>query len=666
MLSHQLHHWLLQCLCYFATVVVVVAVIVMMVEQPQGVMAFIIVDGHHSILLRPVSPATTRIVWHMRQQQQRRQRRRRDKQRQHPVMTEQEGSLAFVSLALGRISGSSSSSSSSSSTSSMWTSTTTYDDVNSEKTVHDDNDDSTTETMTTTTTTTTATTCGEYGPLSMTMDELAAKLGGRGRAQLVWDCYSIGVDPALLNYQDHNNKEEDHSRLFWGQDDYDTIVSYLPSSRRTQRLGSPTLHQLAQLYRNSPTFHDNKNNNKNNNNQALMSNDDHDDDWSCYCVEGGVAKLSHVSQSRDGTTKLLLELMDGLQVETVIIPWKGIRSTLCISSQVGCRQACQFCATGKMGLQRSLSSDEILSQMFWAIKLCRWYNNNHLYDSTTTTTNNNNTDNPTTGCSTTTTTTMPLPLPPITNVVFMGMGEPADNVPAVTRAVEILTTRELFQLSAAKVTVSTVAPTPDAFMLLGQSPCVLAWSVHAARDDLRRTLVPTTRYTMTELSQGLITALQTRRINFRNAMLEVVLIEDVNDSIDHDAKALVELSQSIVQAVPRCKLVVNLIPYNDISPPPPPIPSPPQPQEQPQEQKPYVDPVMATLAITGAAAASFRTPSPSKVQAFQHYLWQHNVYAHVRTTRGDDELAACGQLSTKHKHNNKQQQRRRQEQKQQS
>ena len=94
-----------------------------------------------------------------------------------------------------------------------------------------------------------------------------------------------------------------------------------------------------------------------------------------------------------------------------------------------------------------------------------------------------------------------------------------------------LTTRELFQLSASKVTVSTVAPTPDAFAKFANAPCVLAWSVHAARDDLRRKLVPTTKYTMVELRQGLIDVLLQRPPNFRTTMLEVALIDGVNDSL---------------------------------------------------------------------------------------------------------------------------------------
>jgi hypothetical protein len=191
------------------------------------------------------------------------------------------------------------------------------------------------------------------GALSMTLDELAEKLGGRGRAQLVWDCYSIGVDPA--------NMFGKVIKLGW--DDYESVLNELPSQRRSQRLGLDALDKLKGLYQKSYSE-------------------------SVKKVEGGVATLSHISRAKDDTTKLLLKLSDGLEVETVIIPWKGKRSTLCISSQVGCRQGCTFCATGKMGKLRDLTADEILAQMFYAKKIQRLEE-----------------------------------LPEISNIVFMGMGK---------------------------------------------------------------------------------------------------------------------------------------------------------------------------------------------------------------------------------------------------
>ncbi|GKZ01004.1 hypothetical protein MPSEU_001051900 [Mayamaea pseudoterrestris] len=230
-----------------------------------------------------------------------------------------------------------------------------------------------------------------------------------------------------------------------------------------------------------------------------------------------------------------------------------------------------------MGILRSLSSDEILAQMFFGRKISRIQG-----------------------------------LPDITNIVFMGMGEPSDNADAVIRATKILTTRECFQLSSRKVTISTVAPSPDSFRIMGKAPCVLAWSVHAADDELRKKLVPTTKYSMTELRQGLIDTLNLRHSSLRTTMLEITLIDKVNDGLDQ-AHELAEFAKVIVDSVSGCKLIVNLIPFNDIG------------------------------------HLTYRKPSIDNVWAFQKVLMDAGLRAHVRTTRGDDESAACGQLSTKRK-----------------
>lgn len=374
------------------------------------------------------------------------------------------------------------------------------------------------------------------GALSMQIDELAEILGGRGRAQIVWDCYSIGIEPTHFH----------GDAIQLGYDDFESIYGMLPSQRRSQRLGAEALSKLRNLY--------SKQGGK---------------------VEGGVASLSYISRASDSTTKLLLRLSDGLEIETVIIPWNGQRSTLCMSTQVGCRQGCKFCATGRMGRVRNLTTDEILAQMFFAKKICRLEG-----------------------------------LPDVSNIVFMGMGESADNAENVIKATEILTTRELFQLAAAKVTVSTVGPSPDAFKMFAKAPCVIAWSVHAANDQLRRKLVPTTKYSMVELRQGLIDALLERPANYlRTVMLEVALMKGVNDSLQ-EADELAEFARVITDSVPGCKLMVNLIPFNDIG------------------------------------NTEFQRPDAQDVEAFQKRLQERGVYAHIRTTRGDDKTAACGQLST--------------------
>jgi hypothetical protein len=125
------------------------------------------------------------------------------------------------------------------------------------------------------------------GALSMGLEELSIALGGMGRARLAWDCYSIGVDPQLY-YASKGEPDKEIQRL-------------LPSCRRTQPLGKESLERLSSLY------------------------------GDVGRIEGGVASLSHIRTSSDKTTKILLKLADGFEVETVIIPWNGVRSTLCIS-----------------------------------------------------------------------------------------------------------------------------------------------------------------------------------------------------------------------------------------------------------------------------------------------------------------------------------------------
>ena len=219
----------------------------------------------------------------------------------------------------------------------------------------------------------------------------------------------------------------------------------------------------------------------------------------------------------DGTTKLLLQLADGLSVETVLIPplpetagkrAKSARAhtTVCISSQVGCRQACTFCATGKMGLRRNLDVSEILGQVYAAKREAAAAG-----------------------------------LPPLANAVFMGMGEPADNAAAVRQAVACLTDGKRFGLGRSRVLVSTVAPTPQAFATLLRPPDEasaeaadegagegvgedlgpqLAWSLHAADSGLRRQLVPSSRHSAEELREGLCTALLARPVKRRRIMIE--------------------------------------------------------------------------------------------------------------------------------------------------
>lgn len=426
-----------------------------------------------------------------------------------------------------------------------------------------------------------STSTSSSGPLSLAIDELSSALGGKiGRARAAWDCYRIGVDPVL--FYDPKVEESDIDASVWralgccadeirsASPDVDVEFPWttpreetrhlLPARRRTQGLGGPAVKLLADI---GPK---------------------------CKCaefrgIETSLGTISAISQARDGTTKLLVRLAaDGLEVETVIIPWEDTgKSTLCLSSQVGCRQGCVFCATGKMGRLRSLSSDEILLQVFLAAKVCRV-----------------------------------LGVHAIDGVVYMGMGDAADNGANVIRSANILTDGELFSFAKTRCTISTVGPSPEAFAVLGQAPAALAWSVHSSRDDLRKKLVPTTQYTMKDLRRGYLDALLARPRKLRVSMLEIALIREINDAVE-DADHLGDFVLEMLDEVPDLKVMVNLIPFNDID-----------------------------------GMSSFRKPPMDRIKVFQDRLASKGIKSCIRTTRGDDESAACGQLVTNKKKKNEQ------------
>lgn len=402
-------------------------------------------------------------------------------------------------------------------------------------------------------------------PLGFTLDQLSVKLHGKGRAQLSWDCLRLGIDPLLFFNPDYPEDQLDNALFV--DENIDRISTakitqrenikqqYFPAKRKTQFMGGKALTALSDIYP-SPLG-----------------------------IESSVATLSSVTTASDGTTKLLLKLSNNNDqehfIETVIIPhpdWG--KSTLCVSSQVGCAQGCVFCATGKMGRLASLSADQILIQLYYANKIIR------LDESGV--------------------------LPKIDNIVFMGMGDAADNIESVTQAVGVMTDRNCFGLARSKITISTVGPSPGVFGDLADSNAVLAWSVHAARDDLRKKLVPTTKYTMEELRDGLVSALVGRSKRLRKVMLEVTLMDGINDGV-REAEEMAEFVMGIVERVEGVKVMINLIPVNDIG------------------------------------YDQYRRPKDENIMKYQKVLVDRGVKTFVRTTRGDDEGAACGQLVTKKK-----------------
>mmetsp|Transcript_7502 Transcript_7502/g.11217 ORF Transcript_7502/g.11217 Transcript_7502/m.11217 type:complete len:376 (+) Transcript_7502:331-1458(+) len=272
-----------------------------------------------------------------------------------------------------------------------------------------------------------------------------------------------------------------------------------------------------------------------------------------------------ISQSTCGTLKFLICLEDKAEVEAVLIP-SDKRTTLCLSSQVGCNRACSFCATGRMGFTRNLSSEEILAQVYYARRYAKEYQ-----------------------------------MPPLQNIVFMGMGEPLDNVNEVKVALRQITDPFMFNFGSGHVSLSTVGPSPQQINMMIDLPCRLAWSVHAADDELRKFLVPTTRHSMEELRDAFSNVLKKR--NNEHLFVEVTMIEDVNDSI-LDAENLCNL----LRPLPG-KTRINLIPYNDIRHP------------------------------------TFRQSSDESIEKFKNFLIQKGFVVTVRRTRGEKESSACGQLA---------------------
>ena len=244
--------------------------------------------------------------------------------------------------------------------------------------------------------------------------------------------------------------------------------------------------------------------------------------------EGVCAPISpavqHSSTSDDGTQKLLIRLEDGLSVECVIIPMLGGKHTsLCVSSQVGCSRACAFCSTGTMGLIRSLTTEEILAQVWTALRVVRERK-----------------------------------LPKLVNVVFMGMGEPLNNFDAVSAAVHQLVDQQAFAFSRRNVCVSTVGPNPAQIAKMGTLPCRLAWSVHAADDSLRKLLVPTTRDSMRPSRRVCDSPRRQARRRQVQGLLELALMRGINDQLVH-AEQLAHL----LHPFGRSEVLVNLIPYNE-------------------------------------------------------------------------------------------------------
>ncbi len=275
--------------------------------------------------------------------------------------------------------------------------------------------------------------------------------------------------------------------------------------------------------------------------------------------------LDEIREAADGTKKLLFRTDEGAIIESVVIPGKD-RSTLCISSQIGCAMRCSFCLTGKMGLRGDLNTAEIVGQVIQARRTLD-------ADPESTT-------------------------PPLSNVVFMGMGEPLHNPDAVIPATRILIDHEGLDLSARRVTVSTSGIVPAIDRLGQESPVQLAVSLNATTDEVRDWLMPINRkYPIAALLESI------RRYPLRpraRVLVEYVLLAGVNDGASD-----VERLATLVRDLP---VKVNLIAFN------------PHP------------------------GSELSRPSPEHVLHFRDELRARGVAAGIRATRGDETMAACGQL----------------------
>lgn len=276
--------------------------------------------------------------------------------------------------------------------------------------------------------------------------------------------------------------------------------------------------------------------------------------------------------SKDGTRKFLVRMHDGQSVEAVAIPARD-RLTLCLSSQVGCAIGCTFCHTGTMGLTRHLSADEIVGQY---MAITYWLKDNIIASDGSATR--------------------------LTNIVYMGQGEPLHNYDNVRTATIIFMEDKGLGLSQRKITLSTSGLVPQIEKMWDFPPVNIAISLHAAHNNIRTELMPINKaYDLERLFDAIkkVPLKAYRRITY-----EYILIADLNDRPE-DIEGLVNL-------LDKQKSKINLIPYND-----------------------FPD-------------SKFKRPSNSKIIWFQEELLKRGYVCTTRTTKGQDILAACGQLKSEY------------------
>ncbi|MDI9319007.1 MAG: 23S rRNA (adenine(2503)-C(2))-methyltransferase RlmN [Phycisphaerales bacterium] len=276
-------------------------------------------------------------------------------------------------------------------------------------------------------------------------------------------------------------------------------------------------------------------------------------------------KIFNNQMSTDGTIKCSLQLFDKHLIEGVLIPTEH-RITVCVSSQVGCSLSCSFCATGYMERKRNVTFDEIVDQVVLLNDLALVH-----YQK------------------------------PISNVVYMGMGEPMLNYQNVIQSVEKLTDQKGLSIAPKRITISTAGVAKMIKKLADEKIKInLALSLHAANDKKRNEIMPINESNRLEELIAMLNYFHTKSKN--EITLEYILLEGFNDTIE-DANELIAFYKKVPVHL------VNILEYNSIQ------------------------------------NANFQKPKESAIDAFVQHLQQHHINAHLRRSRGKDIAAACGQLA---------------------
>lgn len=280
-------------------------------------------------------------------------------------------------------------------------------------------------------------------------------------------------------------------------------------------------------------------------------------------------KATLFGSQKSESLKILLELPDGEKVESVLLKHADGRRTVCVSAQVGCPLGCKFCATGMLGFNRNLSAGEIVAQVLFFSRYLKQNETEHNR---------------------------------VTNVVFMGMGEPLLNYDQVMEAVRIFNSKDAFTIGARRISISTAGIIPGIEKLMREEIQInLAISLHAATDELRSELMPINKqYPLPDLMKAVARFACAKN---REVMFEYLLIKGVNDR-EEDALALVELMRDSL-------FMVNLIRYNP----------------------------------TGV----YEPSNSAEIARFKNILSENGISVTQRYSFGQDINAACGQLANKNR-----------------